>query len=64
MELEQQQATLLEMRNSVTMKALVRTAEAFTFDENEKYALLFNDVEILLKIWEFIFVSFNDQDIY
>ena len=35
------------MRNAVTMKALVGTVEDFKSDNNDKYALLFDDVDKL-----------------
>ena len=37
LELEEQKAKLIEMRDSATMRALVRIAEDFTIEEDEQY---------------------------
>ena len=62
LELEEQKAKLIEMRDSAAMRALVRIAEDFTIEEDEKYSLLFNNGEKLKIIWEYICASFNDQE--
>ena len=59
----EQKDKLDEMRNSSILRALVRTAEDFTLEEEEKYALLFNEGDRLKRIWEYIYVSFNEQEI-
>ena len=40
--IEKQKEKLDEMRNSSLLRAIVRTAEDFTLEGEEKYALLFN----------------------
>ena len=44
---KENQAKLIKMRDSAVMRALVRTAEDFTMEENEKYALLLENFESL-----------------
>jgi len=61
--IEEQKDKLDEMRNSSIIRALVRTAEDFTLEDEEKYALLFNEGNRLKRIWENIYVSFNEQEI-
>ena len=51
------------MRNSSILRAIVRTAEDFTLEDEEKYALLFNEGDRLKRIWANIYVSFNEQEI-
>ena len=40
LELEEQKAKLIEMRDSAVMRALVRIAQDFTIEEDENYSLL------------------------
>ena len=59
--IEEQKDKLDEMRNSLILRALVRTAEDFTLEDEEKYALHFNEGDRLQRVWEYIYVSFNEQ---
>ena len=61
--IEEQKEKLDEMRNSSIKRATVRTAEDFTLEDEEKYTLLFNEGDRLKRIWEYIYVSFNEQEI-
>ena len=62
LELEEQKAKFIEMRYSTVIRALVRIAQDFTIEEDEKYSLLFNDGEKLKIIWEYICASFKYQE--
>ena len=61
--IKEQKEKLDKMRNSSILRAIVRSAEGFTLEDEEKYALLFNEGDRLKRIWEYIYVSFNEQEI-
>ena len=63
LELPEQQAKLIEMRDCTIIKVFVRMAEDFTIDDKEKSALFFNEGDKPKRIWECIHASFNGQEI-
>ena len=55
--IEEQNDKLDKMRNSSILRAIVRTAEDFTLEDEEQYALRSNEGDRPKRIWEYTSVS-------